>query len=169
MVIGQKLSRKGRTALSLQRHRKLQNVESPAAVLSLRLAWKTKKGLGAHRGNKQSANECFGLHADCQNRNIRRREARRAWLDGSVRHYRAPSKATRAVVELFYNGRQRKSQWSNVSLAETAAPAPRKVRLAAVHYRPQGGKSMIENCASSRRLIEDAAKQHADLVCCQRR
>jgi predicted amidohydrolase len=38
------------------------------------------------------------------------------------------------------------------------------VRLAAVHYRPQGGKSPIDNCREFAPLIEDAARQRADLV-----
>jgi predicted amidohydrolase len=79
--------------------------------------------------------------------------------------YRAPSKATRAVVELHLqwapNG---KVEWSDVSLAETSAPTGRKVRLAAVHFRPKGGKTTMDNCRQFAPLIEDAARQRADLV-----
>lgn len=79
--------------------------------------------------------------------------------------YRAPSKATRAVVELHLqwapNG---KVAWSDILLEETSAPAGRKVRLAAVHYRPKSGKTPLDNCRQFAPLIEDAAKQRADLV-----
>jgi len=79
--------------------------------------------------------------------------------------YRAPAKATRAVVELHLqwapNG---KVEWSDVVLADTSAPSGRKVRLATVHYRPKGGKSPMDNCREFAPLIEDAAKQRADLV-----
>ena len=54
-------------------------------------------------------------------------------------------------------------EWSNVSLAETAQPG-RKVRLAAVHFRPKGGKTPMDNCRLFAPLITDAARQKADLV-----
>jgi predicted amidohydrolase len=79
--------------------------------------------------------------------------------------YRAPSKATRAVVELHLQWAPKsKVEWSNVSLWETDAPADRKVRLAAVHFRPKGGKTPMDNCRQFAPLLEDAAKQRADLV-----
>ena len=53
--------------------------------------------------------------------------------------------------------------WSEVALAESAPPAPRKVRLAAVHYVP-GGKSPMDNCREFVPLIEEAVKQKADLI-----
>ncbi|MCI0748093.1 MAG: hypothetical protein L0Y58_22030, partial [Verrucomicrobia subdivision 3 bacterium] len=79
--------------------------------------------------------------------------------------YRAPAKATRAVVELYLQWAPRgKAEWSEISLVETSAPPARKARLAAVHYRPKGGESMADNCHQFAPLIEDAAKQRADLV-----
>lgn len=79
--------------------------------------------------------------------------------------YRAPSRATRAVVELHLQwaplGRV---EWSGVSFEETAAPAGRKVRLAAVHFRPKGGGSPMGNCRLFAPLIAEAARQRADLV-----
>jgi predicted amidohydrolase len=78
--------------------------------------------------------------------------------------YPVPSKATRAVIELHLqwapNGRV---EWSDVELAKAAPPAPRKVRLASVHYRPTG-KSSRENCEECAPHIAEAAKQRADLV-----
>jgi predicted amidohydrolase len=78
--------------------------------------------------------------------------------------YRVPSKASRAVVELHLQwapgGRV---EWSDVTLEKTDPPAPRKVRLATVHYRPTG-KSARQNCEEYAPLIADAAKQKADLV-----
>src|SRR5262245_3790467 len=52
--------------------------------------------------------------------------------------YRAPSKATRAVVELHLRwAANAEVRWANVALTEAEPPAPRKVRLAAAHFRPQ--------------------------------
>ncbi|HEX5272721.1 MAG TPA: carbon-nitrogen hydrolase family protein [Gemmataceae bacterium] len=79
--------------------------------------------------------------------------------------YRAPSRAARAVVELHLRWAQGGTvRWSDVTLAEADPPAPRKVRLAAVHFRPQGGKSPAENCRLYEPLIAEAARQKADLV-----
>jgi predicted amidohydrolase len=79
--------------------------------------------------------------------------------------YRAPSKAAKAVVELrLLWAPGGKIAWSDVGLEETAPPARRKVRLAAVHFRPQGGKTPADNCRMFAPFIEDAARQKADLV-----
>ncbi len=78
--------------------------------------------------------------------------------------YLSPAKATRAVAELHLlwapGGR---IEWSDVSLAETSPPPGRKVRLAAVHFRP-GGKSPQANREEFAPLIAEAARQRADLV-----
>jgi apolipoprotein N-acyltransferase len=79
--------------------------------------------------------------------------------------YRVPSRATQAVVTLrFQWARGGEVRWNNVALSETEVPPPRKVRLAAAHYRPNGGKSPLDNCRQYERLIALAAEQKADLV-----
>lgn len=79
--------------------------------------------------------------------------------------YHAPSKATRAVVELSLRWAPRgQVEWSNVSLAETAPAPERKVRLAAVHFRPRDGKTPMDNCQMFEPLIAEAAAKRADLV-----
>lgn len=79
--------------------------------------------------------------------------------------YRAPSGATRAVIELHLQwapgGR---IEWSGFSFAKVAASAPRKARLAAVHFRPTAGKTPKEKREAFAPLIEEAARQRADLV-----
>jgi predicted amidohydrolase len=79
--------------------------------------------------------------------------------------YRAPPKAARAVLELHLRwASNARLEWSNVALAETTAPTGRKVRLAAVHYRPHGGKTPMDNCRQFGPFIEEAADRRADLV-----
>jgi predicted amidohydrolase len=79
--------------------------------------------------------------------------------------YHAPSKATRAVIELHLQwAPDAEVRWSDVSFTESAAPAPRLVRLAAVHFRPKGGQTAMDNCRMYEPLIADAARQKADLV-----
>jgi predicted amidohydrolase len=78
--------------------------------------------------------------------------------------YRAPTKATRAIVELHLQWAPGGSiDWSEVRLNETSPPPGRKVRLAAIHFRPSG-RSPVENCREFAPIIEEAAKQKADLV-----
>lgn len=93
-------------------------------------------------------------------------------LDGETRDdwtmirgvYRAPSKATQALVELHLQWSPKSSvTYRNVKLDETNPPPARKVRLAAVHYRPSG-KSPYENNAEYAPLIRKAAEEQADLV-----
>jgi predicted amidohydrolase len=79
--------------------------------------------------------------------------------------YRAPSKVTQAIIELRmqWAAASGRVEYSGFSFEKTAAPAPRKVRLATVHFRPNGS-SNEENCRQYEPLIESAAAQKADLV-----
>jgi predicted amidohydrolase len=78
--------------------------------------------------------------------------------------YLAPKGATNLIVELHLQWAPGgKVEWSGVSLTPVSPPLGRKVRLAAVHYRPKG-KSIQENCREFAPLIAEAAKQKADLV-----
>ncbi len=79
--------------------------------------------------------------------------------------YRAPSKAARAVVELHLRwAPEGQVWWSDVTLHETEAPKPRKVRLATVHFQPRNGKSPEGNCRLYEPLIAEAARRKSDLV-----
>ncbi|MSU61531.1 MAG: carbon-nitrogen hydrolase family protein [Pedosphaera sp.] len=79
--------------------------------------------------------------------------------------YHVPSKATQAMVELHLRWAPRGVvEWRGVSLAEVPPPAPRKVRLATVHYIPKDGKSAMDSCRQFAPYLEEAAKKHADLV-----
>ncbi len=79
--------------------------------------------------------------------------------------YRAPAKAKRAEVELHFRWAPAATvEWSGVAFSEVPAPAPRKVRLATVHYQPKEGKTPADKCRLFAPLIADAARQKADLV-----
>jgi predicted amidohydrolase len=83
--------------------------------------------------------------------------------------YRAPLKATRAIVELHLQWAPRgRVEWGGVRFAETQPEHGRLVRLAAVHYRPQGeqpsARSPLDNCRQFAPLIAEAARQRADLI-----
>lgn len=78
--------------------------------------------------------------------------------------YRAPTRATQAVVELHL-------QWAphgrvalrDIQFAVTEPLPSRKVRLATVHYMPSG-TSARDNCEEFAPFLAEAARQRADLV-----
>jgi predicted amidohydrolase len=79
--------------------------------------------------------------------------------------YYAPSAARLAVVELHLRwAPNARAEWSDVILEPCDPPQPRKVRLAAIHYRPRGGKTAIDSCEQFEPLLAEAARQKADLV-----
>ena len=85
------------------------------------------------------------------------------WSRVSAVH-QAPTTATIAEVRLHLRwAANARAEWSDVSFAETDAPGPRKVRLAAVHFRPSGGTPQ-KNREQFEPLIREAARQKADLI-----
>jgi predicted amidohydrolase len=80
--------------------------------------------------------------------------------------YQAPPEAAEGQLELHLRWAPRgEVLWRAAELKETAPPPPRRVRLAAVNYRPRGSKSSRENLEAFAKLIEEAASRQADLVC----
>jgi predicted amidohydrolase len=79
--------------------------------------------------------------------------------------YRVPSAATQAIIELEFRwAPHARVEWADVALAAVPAPTPRTVRLATVHFVPQNTKTPEERRQAFAPMIEEAAKQHADLV-----
>ena len=79
--------------------------------------------------------------------------------------YRAPAAATGVTVELHLQWAPGgKVAWSDPVVVESAPAAARKVRLAAVHFRPTAGKTPAEKREAFAPFIAEAAEQHADLV-----
>jgi len=79
--------------------------------------------------------------------------------------YRAPNAARQARIELEFRwAPNTRLEWAQVGLEKTANPGKRTVRLATIHFRPRGGKTVAGNRELFRPLIEDAADKGADLV-----
>ncbi len=79
--------------------------------------------------------------------------------------YYAPSTARTAIIELHLRwAPNARVEWSDVMLERCDPPAPRKVRLAAVHYVPQGGKTAQDSCRQFEPLVAHAAARKADLL-----
>jgi len=90
---------------------------------------------------------------------------RQGWTEVSGT-YHVPDAATQARIELHLRWAPAgQVTWKSVRL-KTAQVAPqRRVRLATVHFRPQGKTSAAENRAAFAPLIAEAGRQQADLVC----
>jgi predicted amidohydrolase len=163
-----------------QAMRRVENVAVPRRSAAARIIWQDDNGkkvphdepavAGYLKGWTPTAEPEYPTDKDNLDRSHGEREGGSqrepstvGWVEVSDT-YRAPGKATRAVVELHGQWAPRgRIEWSEVSFAETSPPHERKVRLATVHFRPSG-KSPAENCREFAPLIEDAARQKADLV-----
>ena len=144
--------------------RRIENIDSPRRSVVARLLWRDDKGKAVKREEPVVTSYLKGwvpmaeaeFPADGKT-------DKEGWTEVSGT-YLAPKEATKLIVELHLQWAPLgKVEWSNVALTPVSPPQGRKVRLAAVHYRPKG-KSIAENCREFAPLIEDAAKQKADLV-----
>lgn len=145
--------------------RKVVNVAEPRRSVVVRILWQDENGKPVLRDEPVVSGYLKGARpvAEAEHPVDRATDAE-GWTEVSD-VYHAPSKATRAVVELHLQWAPRgRVEWSNVSLSESVPPPERKVRLAAVHYKPQGGKTAMDNCRQFEPLIAEAAQQRADLV-----
>jgi predicted amidohydrolase len=145
--------------------RRAENVDSPRRMAAARILWRDGQGHPVARDEPSYASYKPGENprAEPEYPGDKATDAA-GWTEVSD-IYRAPSKATSAVVELEFQWAARaKVQWSEVAFSEASAPAARKVRLATVHYRPRQGKTPAEKREQFAPLIAEAARQKADLV-----
>jgi predicted amidohydrolase len=144
--------------------RRVENVKNPRQSAVARVLWQDENGKSVQhetpvpteflRGYKPTAEPEYPTDksTDAQ-----------GWTEVSDT-YLVPPRARRAVIELDLRwapgGR---IEWSEVSLTEVSPPAGRKVRLAAVHHRPQG-KSIEENRREFAPFIAEAAERKDDQI-----
>jgi len=80
--------------------------------------------------------------------------------------YVAPEKAAQARLELHLRwAAHGEVLFRDIGFRATDPPAPRKVRLATVHHHPRGTKSARENLERFGRLVDEAGRRKADIVC----
>jgi predicted amidohydrolase len=145
--------------------RKAENVSTPRRSVLARVLWQDEQGKPVDCDAPLIANILNRMKARAEPEYPADGETDAdGWTEVSDT-WQAPAKAAHAVIELHLQwAPNAKVRWSDVSLEPVTAPAGRKVRLAAVHYRPQGGKTPEGNARLFAPLIADAAKQRADLV-----
>ena len=144
--------------------RKLLNVGSPRRSAVVRILWQDDHGKAVPGDTAAVSGYLKGWKGNAEPEYPTDKATDKAgWTEVSDT-YRTPSKATRAVVELHLQWAPGGGVgWSEMRLTHVEKPAPRTVRLAAVHFKPSG-KSPEQNCREFAPLIEEAAKQKADLV-----
>jgi predicted amidohydrolase len=80
--------------------------------------------------------------------------------------YKVPKEARKAKIELVYRwDADGMVHFGGTSFQKTQAPAPRIVKVAAIHHRPRNSKSSQENLVQFSTLIAKAAVQKPDIVC----
>jgi predicted amidohydrolase len=145
--------------------RQAHHVDSLRRSAPVRLLWKDDSGKAVRCDASVVTNLLVGFTAMAEAEHpLDRATDAHGWTQVADT-YRAPLKATQAVVELHLQwAPQGRVAWSKISLQETKAPTGRKVRLAAVHFQPKGGQTPAGNCRLFAPLIEEAARRRADLV-----
>lgn len=144
--------------------RKTDYVEAPRRSAVARILWQDDKGQAVYTDPPADAPKSKGTPRS-EPEYPRDGDTSAAGWTEVVGHYRAPSKATKAIVELHLRwAPSGRIDWSEVTLRESAPPKSRPVRLASVHFVPRGGKTPMDNCKMYEPHIAEAAKQNADLV-----
>lgn len=79
--------------------------------------------------------------------------------------FQSPADATHATIRLHLRWEPGgEVEWGGIQFVKSTAAPSRKVRLAAINFRPKGGKTGLENCRQFAPLIAEAAERKADLV-----
>lgn len=79
--------------------------------------------------------------------------------------FQSPADATHATIRLHLRWEPGgEVEWGDIQFMKSEATASRKVRLAAINFRPKGGKSGLDNCRQFAPLIAKASDGMADLV-----
>jgi predicted amidohydrolase len=141
-----------------------RNVALPRRSVPVELHWQDAQGKKVPLDEPGVTDYLRGVTAQAETEFPTTRETQAGWTE-LADTYQAPSRATQLVVELHLRwATSCEVRWAGVALTETAPPAPRKVRLATVHFKPKGGMTPEDNCKQYEPLIAEAARQKADLV-----
>lgn len=144
--------------------RAVTNVTTPRQSASIRILWRDSKGQAVPQDEASPSGYLVGWKptSEAEHPTDKQTDAK-GWTEVSET-YRAPSKATAAIIELHGLWAPKgKIEWSQISLQKIPDPPSRVARLATIHHRPTG-KSAEQNCREYAPLIAQAAEKKADLV-----
>lgn len=145
--------------------RKVTGTTAPRRVGVARVLWRDDDGRPVKRDDPVVFARKHGAIATAEPEYPMDRKAdAQGWTELSD-VYHVPSAATQAVIELEFRwAPHARVEWAGCSLAEVSGPQPRMVRLATVHFVPRDAKTPVERRQAFQPMIEDAARQRADLV-----
>jgi predicted amidohydrolase len=147
--------------------RRGQNVAVPRRSVIARVLWRDDAGKPVKQNEGVVTNYSVGVGPTAEPEypaDVREGATADGWTE-LTGIYQAPPRATRAVIQLHLLWAPKgKVEWSDVTLVPTEPPSARRVRVASVHYRPRGAKTSMEACRQFAPVIEEAARQKADLV-----
>lgn len=135
--------------------RRLENVPLPRRSANAEVYWLDDQGRKAPTDEAVSMQPDFLADGET---------GADGWTEVSGSH-RAPSRATKAEIHLHLRWTTNATaRWSAASMTPLPGPPSRKVRLAAAHFKPRGGKSPAENCRMFAPMIEEAGRHRAELL-----
>ncbi|MDZ4848327.1 MAG: carbon-nitrogen hydrolase family protein [Pirellulaceae bacterium] len=145
--------------------RKMTGIDSQRRFGVARILWKDSKGAKVDHAEPTAATYAAGSTVRSEPEYpMDGRSNADGWTE-LTGVYLAPPNATQAVVELEFRwAPNARLEWASVSLTPTESPKPRIVRLATVHFVPRSAKSAQERLNAFVPMIEEAAKNRADLV-----
>lgn len=142
-----------------------ENVTVPRRSIVAKLDWKNAKGQAVPLDTPAVSNVLTRMKAMAETEFPAPQSVRADGWTLMREIYRAPAGATQLVVQLHLQwAANAEVRWSEVSLTPAEALPPLPVRLATAHFQPRGGKSPLDNCRLYQPLIEEAARQKADLI-----
>jgi predicted amidohydrolase len=148
-----------------QAFRRTENAESPRRSALVRIVWLDDQGkrVPEDRGTVSRYLTTFTATAEAEHPTDRRTDDA-GWTEVAD-VYQAPAKATQARIELHLMwAAKARVEWSDISLEKTTPLPPRVVRLATIHFQPRSGSTPQEKREQFGPLLDEAARQKADLV-----
>jgi predicted amidohydrolase len=144
--------------------RKVGNVPNPRSHVLVTISWQDARGRKVQRDEAPDGNLAVGKKTMAEPEYPADGLTDAAGWTEVAGVYRAPSGASQARVELHLRwapgGR---AEWADIGLKPVDPPKPRLVRIAVAHFKPKGS-SNLEQCRQYAPLIEEASRQHADLI-----
>ncbi|MEL6105074.1 MAG: sulfatase-like hydrolase/transferase, partial [Planctomycetota bacterium] len=142
-----------------------QNCAYPRREVLVRIRWLDAEGRAVNRASTDSLKTQPGGVAKAEPEFPHRKsdDDRIHQFSGT---YIAPPKSAMARIELHLRWATptATASWSDIHWQETSRPAPRPVRLGAVHYRPTRAKSNLEMCRQFAGFVKQGSESSVDLI-----
>jgi predicted amidohydrolase len=142
-----------------------QGVQEPRRSVVVKIRWRDANGRKVPLDDQPNSSYLRGMTAMAEAEFPGLGELDAAGWQQVAGRWQAPQQATQAIVELHLQWSPRSDvRFSDVHFAADEPVPSRTVRLATVHFRPQGGKSPADNRRMFAPMIAAAAERDADLV-----